>query len=106
MEIAQKEGLGRRINTVMSTAFFELTSLMTREEYLPLLKEEIKNSYGKKSSEIVERNWRVIDQTFDALIKIDVPKEWTDIEITPKNEEENIPAYVKNIAQPIDNNLE
>lgn len=47
MEIAQKEGLGRRINTVMSTAFFELTSLMTREEYLPLLKEEIKNSYGK-----------------------------------------------------------
>lgn len=102
MEIAQKEGLGRRINTVMSTAFFELTSLMTREEYLPLLKEEIKNSYGKKSSEIVERNWRVIDQTFDALIKIDVPKEWANIEITPKNEEENIPAYVKNIAQPIE----
>ena len=40
VELARKVGLGRRINTVMSTAFFEVTDILTKEQYLPLLKEE------------------------------------------------------------------
>ena len=102
MDIAKSEGLGRRINTVMSTAFFELTDLMTRNEYFPLLKEEIKNTYGKKSSVIVDKNWAVIDKTFDALIKIDVPKEWADLEVMERVEDENLPTFVKNIVKPIE----
>lgn len=54
VELARKVGLGRRINTVMSTAFFEVTNILTKEQYLPLLKEEVKKTYGKKSMEIVE----------------------------------------------------
>ncbi len=102
MDIAQEEGLGRRINTVMSTAFFELTGLMPREEYLPLLKEEIKATYGKKSSEVVERNWRVIDKTFDALVKVAVPSDWASIDVTEKKETTEVPAYVRNIVEPIE----
>ncbi|MBU5584115.1 2-oxoacid:acceptor oxidoreductase family protein, partial [Enterococcus sp. S181_ASV_20] len=41
MDIAQKTGLGGRINQVMSTAFFELTDIMDHETYLPLLKAEV-----------------------------------------------------------------
>ena len=48
VELARKVGLGRRINTVMSTAFFEVTDILTKEQYLPLLKEEVKKTYGKK----------------------------------------------------------
>lgn len=55
VELARKVGLGRRINTVMSTAFFEVTNILTKEQYLPLLKEEVKKTYGKKSMEIVEK---------------------------------------------------
>ncbi|CAG4696030.1 pyruvate:ferredoxin (flavodoxin) oxidoreductase, homodimeric [Enterococcus faecalis] len=55
VELARKVGLGRRINTVMSTAFFEVTDILTKEQYLPLLKEEVKKTYGKKSMEIVEK---------------------------------------------------
>ena len=47
VELARKVGLGRRINTVMSTAFFEVTDILTKEQYLPLLKEEVKKTYGK-----------------------------------------------------------
>lgn len=39
----------------MSTAFFEVTDILTKEQYLPLLKEEVKKTYGKKSMEIVEK---------------------------------------------------
>ncbi|MEG0732166.1 MAG: pyruvate:ferredoxin (flavodoxin) oxidoreductase [Vagococcus sp.] len=102
MDIAREEGMGRRINTVMSAAFFELTHLMDRDEYLPLLKEEIKQTYGKKSSEIVQKNWNVIDKTFDALEKIDVPAEWADIEVSERVEEKELPSFVKNIMKPIE----
>lgn len=102
MEIAQSEGLGRRINTVMSTAFFELTNLMTRDEYLPLLKDEIQQTYGKKSSEVVRCNHRMIDKTFDALIKVTVPNEWASIELVKRKEEQNVPSFVTNIMKPIE----
>ena len=44
VELARKVGLGRRSNTVMSTAFFEVTDILTKEQYLPLLKEEVKKT--------------------------------------------------------------
>lgn len=69
MEIAQKTGLGGRINQVMSTAFFELTDIMDHETYLPLLKTEVDAAYGKKSRTIVERNWQAIDATVAELKK-------------------------------------
>ncbi|MGX6979886.1 pyruvate:ferredoxin (flavodoxin) oxidoreductase [Vagococcus elongatus] len=102
MDIAQKEGLGRRINTVMSAAFFEVTDIMEREEFMPLLKAEIDNAYGKKSREIVERNWRAIDQTFDALQKVEVPAEWANVEEEAEKPAENIPSFVMNILKPIE----
>lgn len=99
--LARELGLGRRINTVMSTAFFEVTDIMTQEEYLPLLKSEVKKAYGKKSMEIVERNFKAIDATFDSLEKIDVPKEWKEIEVKAEMIDQTLPSYVTNILYPI-----
>ena len=79
VELARKVGLGRRINTVMSTAFFEVTDILTKEQYLPLLKEEVKKTYGKKSMEIVEKNYQAIDATFESLQEIVVPEDWATI---------------------------
>lgn len=101
VELAREIGLGRRINTVMSTAFFEVTDIMTRDEYMPLLKAEVKKTYGKKSMEIVEKNFQAIDRTFDSLQKIDVPAEWATIVIEPEKKDESLPKYITNILQPI-----
>lgn len=102
MDIAQKLGLGRRINTVMSTAFFEVTDIMDRDTFLPLLKEEVNAAYGKKSMKIVETNWQAIDETFNALKKIEIPAEWATLEVpVAKSSDEDKPAYVKNILEPI-----
>ena len=102
MDIARKVGLGRRINTVMSTAFFEVTDIMDREKYLPLLKEEIDKTYGKKSTEVVKRNWQAIDQTFENLHEVIVPSQWADLEEVPlAKKDESRPAFVRNISDPI-----
>lgn len=102
MDIARKVGLGRRINTVMSTAFFEVTGIMTRDEYLPLLKAEIDKTYGKKSTEIVERNWAAIDQTFANLHEVAVPSEWANLGVVPLAKPAGArPDFVRNISDPI-----
>lgn len=101
MHIAMNNGLGRRINTVMSAAFFEVTDIMDRETFLPLLKAEIEKSYLKKSKEIVDRNWAAIDQTFEHLHKVEVPAEWADLAPIPEAVSEDRPDFVRNIVDPI-----
>ncbi|MGM0215003.1 pyruvate:ferredoxin (flavodoxin) oxidoreductase [Enterococcus sp. AZ109] len=102
MEIAQKVGLGRRINMVMSTSFFELTDIMDRETFLPLLKGEVEAAYGKKSKIVVERNYQAIDETFANLKKVEIPAEWADLEVRPlADPDPSKPAYVRNILEPI-----
>ncbi|MGO3912558.1 pyruvate:ferredoxin (flavodoxin) oxidoreductase [Enterococcus viikkiensis] len=103
MEIAQKAGLGGRINQVMSTAFFELTDIMDHETYLPLLKGEVDAAYGKKSRTIVERNWQAIDLTVAELKKIEIPAEWATLEVKEQIKETDLskPAYIRNILEPI-----
>lgn len=94
VELARKVGLGRRINTVMSTAFFEVTDILTKEQYLPLLKEEVKKTYGKKSMEIVEKNYQAIDATFESLQEIVVPEDWATIVLEPENQESDRKSVV------------
>ncbi|MGX7373210.1 pyruvate:ferredoxin (flavodoxin) oxidoreductase [Enterococcus asini] len=102
MEISMKHGLGRRINTVCSAAFFEVTDMMDRATFLPLLKQEAEAAYGKKSRKIVENNWAAIDATFENLIKVTVPAEWKDLTIpAPRVDTSDKPAYVRNILEPI-----
>lgn len=102
MDIAQKIGLGGRINTVMSTSFFELTDIMDRDTFLPLLKGEVEAAYGKKSKVVVERNWQAIDETFAALKKVEIPAEWAELEVRPAPQtDQSKPAYVRNILEPI-----
>ncbi|MTD38132.1 pyruvate:ferredoxin (flavodoxin) oxidoreductase [Erwinia sp. CPCC 100877] len=101
VELAREVGLGRRINTVMSTAFFEVTDIMTREQYLPLLKAEVKKTYGKKSMEIVDKNFAAIDRTFESLQKVEVPAEWASIILEPEVVNTELPKFVTNILQPV-----
>ncbi|MGH2322930.1 pyruvate:ferredoxin (flavodoxin) oxidoreductase, partial [Enterococcus faecalis] len=67
VELARQVGLGRRINPVVFPAFFEVTDILTKKQYLPLLREEVKKTYGKKSMEIVEPHYPAIDATFESL---------------------------------------
>ncbi|QGG59847.1 pyruvate:ferredoxin (flavodoxin) oxidoreductase [Loigolactobacillus bifermentans] len=102
LAISQRNGLGRRINTVMSTAFFEVTDIMDRKDFVPLLKEEVDMTYGKKSRSIVDKNWAAIDETFEGIKEVDVPADWATIEVAadepaPKDQ----PGYIKNILEPI-----
>jgi len=73
LEIANRIGLGGRINTVMQAAFFIISEVLPREEAIAMIKKAIEKSYMKKGREIVEMNWKAVDATNEALVKIAVP---------------------------------
>ena len=73
LKIANKVGLGTRINTVMQTAFFLISGVLEREEAIKMIKKAIKKTFIKKSMDIVEMNWTAVDKTNEALIEVPVP---------------------------------
>ncbi|MBP2847257.1 pyruvate:ferredoxin (flavodoxin) oxidoreductase [Dickeya oryzae] len=66
-KIARECQLGARINTVMQMAFFHLTQILPGSDAQDKLRTAIASSYGNKGQELVERNWRALDATLDAL---------------------------------------
>ena len=73
--VADKAGLGGRINTVMQTCFFALSGLMPRGEALGYIRETIRKTWGKRGRMIVRRNLTAVDWSLSALFQIDVPSE-------------------------------
>ncbi|MGM3182672.1 pyruvate:ferredoxin (flavodoxin) oxidoreductase [Dickeya oryzae] len=66
-KIARECQLGARINTVMQMAFFHLTQILPGSDAQDKLRAAIASSYGNKGQELVERNWRALDATLNAL---------------------------------------
>lgn len=98
MKIAAKAGLGNRINMVMQSIFFKLSQVLPVDEALNYLKHDIETMYGRKGSDIVEKNKNAVDRSIDALIKVNVSSEWADAkeEVLPVKDE---PDFVKKIQR-------
>jgi pyruvate-ferredoxin/flavodoxin oxidoreductase len=75
--VAREIGLGGRINTVMQPCFFELFGAMPSAHAIPLIKEAIEHSYGRRGATMVERNFAAVDRALSGLTRIAVPERAT-----------------------------
>lgn len=73
-QVAKDSGMGRRVNTVMQTAFFAISGVLPREEAIAEIKRSIKKSYGKRGEAVVEQNYRAVDAALAHLHEVDVAK--------------------------------
>ena len=71
--VARVTGMGSRTNTIMQTCFFALSGVLPRDEAIGKIKESIKKTYGKKGEEVVQKNFRAVDQTLENLFEVTVP---------------------------------
>lgn len=74
-EVAQENGMGNRINTVMQTCFFALAGVMPRDEAIALIKKAIEKTYARKGQKVVEQNFAAVDDTLAHLFEVPVPAE-------------------------------
>ena len=101
VNIAMEIGLGERINMVTQSAFFKLSEVIPLDKAIPLLKDAIARTYGKKGEKIVSMNCEAVDKALDAIVKIDVPEAWKIAEIKDTRKENDAPDFIKNIVEPI-----
>lgn len=74
IKIAEKAGMGTRINVVMQTAFFKIFGILPEAEAVGLIKKFIEKSYGKKGPEIVQKNITTIDMALAGVEEVNYPK--------------------------------
>ncbi len=81
VKIGIETGMGAtRINTILQSAFFELTGIIPAEKANELMKAAAKATYGRKGEEIVQKNWAAIDAGAKGVVKIEVPESWKNSE--------------------------
>jgi pyruvate-ferredoxin/flavodoxin oxidoreductase len=72
-EVAQKTGMGGRINTIMQTCFFAISGVLPREQAIDEIKKAIKKTYGKRGDAVVHQNFEAVDSTLANLHEVKVP---------------------------------
>jgi pyruvate-ferredoxin/flavodoxin oxidoreductase len=98
--IAEKVGLGRRINMIMQAAFFKIANVIPPDDAINFLKDAIKKTYGKKGDKIVNMNISALDQALDMIQVIDVPKSWSKLGRSAY-ECENVSEYLSKVMNPM-----
>ena len=100
-KIAQEIGLGNRINMIMQSAFFKLAAIIPETEAVEYLKDSIKKAYGKKGEKVVNMNFEAVEAGLNALVKIDVPDNWSNAEELEMAVDSDEPEFIKNILRPM-----
>jgi pyruvate-ferredoxin/flavodoxin oxidoreductase len=98
--VADKYGLGNRINMIMSAAFLHLADFMPENQALSLLKSDINRMYIHEGQTVVDANCNAVDAAISALTAVDVPADWataTDAPETPVP----VPVFISKIAKPM-----
>ncbi len=96
--LAEEIGLGKRINTIMQTAFFVISGIIPRENAVAAIKEELKKTYIKKGEDVVKMNYASVDKALQNVVEVKVPAKVTSkIRMRPPVPD-SAPDFVKNVT--------
>ncbi|HTN68544.1 MAG TPA: pyruvate:ferredoxin (flavodoxin) oxidoreductase [Dysgonamonadaceae bacterium] len=98
-KIASEIGLGNRTNTILQSAFFNISNVIPYDLAVEQMKKFIVTSYGRMGEEIVRKNHVAVDRGSE-FEKIKVPKEWANIDVA-KDSSNDAPEFIRKIVQPM-----
>ncbi len=83
-QVARDAGMGSRMNTILQVCFFAISAVLPGEHAIEAIRESIRDTYGRKGEEIVQKNMKAVDETLAHLFEVKVPAELTStIEMPP-----------------------
>jgi pyruvate-ferredoxin/flavodoxin oxidoreductase len=100
-EVAKQTGMGGRINTIMQTCFFYLSSILPQDEAIAAIKGAIKKTYSKRGDKVVEENYNAVDQAIANLHEIPVPDTATSKLLKPPLVPGEAPDFVRDVTATI-----
>jgi len=100
-EVAEKTGMGQRMNTIMQTAFFAISGVLPREAAIDEIKKAIKKTYGKRGETVVKQNFAAVDSTLENLFEVQVPEKITASTTRRAPVSEAAPDFVRSVLGPM-----
>ncbi|HLO28343.1 MAG TPA: pyruvate:ferredoxin (flavodoxin) oxidoreductase, partial [Anaerolineales bacterium] len=96
-EVAEKSGMGGRVNTIMQTAFFAISGILPREAAIAEIKHAIEKTYGKRGEAVVKKNFEAVDRTLENLYEVKVPAQITSKTTRRQSVPNEAPEFVRNV---------
>lgn len=81
-KIADELGLKNKINTCMEICIFKIMNIYDINKISKIMKENNKLRFASKGDKIIDINNKVIDNSLEHLVSLEVPSEWKDLEYT------------------------
>jgi pyruvate-ferredoxin/flavodoxin oxidoreductase len=100
-DVAEKTGMGSRVNTIMQTCFFAISGILPRAEAIEEIKKAIKKTYGKRGDIVVQKNFAAVDQTLANLHEVKVPSKITSSMTRRAPIPAQAPAFVRQVLGPM-----
>jgi pyruvate-ferredoxin/flavodoxin oxidoreductase len=76
-QVARDSGMGSRMNTILQVCFFAISKVLPRDEAIDAIRQSIRDTYGKKGEEVVQKNMKAVDETLAHLFEVKVPGQTT-----------------------------
>ncbi|MFN8433563.1 MAG: pyruvate:ferredoxin (flavodoxin) oxidoreductase [Anaerolineales bacterium] len=96
-DVAERTGMGGRMNTIMQTAFFAISGILPREQAIEQIKYAIKKTYGKRGEAVVAKNFEAVDATVANLYEVKVPAKVSSKMTRRLPVPNEAPDFVKNV---------
>ncbi|MDR1246334.1 MAG: pyruvate:ferredoxin (flavodoxin) oxidoreductase [Clostridiales Family XIII bacterium] len=100
VSIAEKIGLGGRINMIMQAAFFKLTNVIPLDAAVTYLKDGIVKAYEKKGQKVLDMNFSAVDRGIEHINEIQVPAEWADA-ADESGAKRDLPEFIEEVLIPM-----
>ncbi len=100
-KIAEKVGLGTRINTVMQAVFFKISGIFPEQEAMDLIKNAIKKTFSKKGEDIVKMNWDAVDSAAAGLEEVKIPTGTVQAFVPKQLISDDASDFAKDIIEPV-----
>jgi pyruvate-ferredoxin/flavodoxin oxidoreductase len=100
-DVAEKTGMGSRVNTIMQTCFFAISGILPRDEAIHQIKKAIQKTYGKRGEAVVQKNFAAVDQSLANLFEVKVPGKVTSTLTRRAPVSAEAPAFVRDVLGPM-----
>ena len=97
-KIARETGLKGRINTIMQTCFFAITAILAKADAIDRIKKAIEETYAKKGSDVLRRNFAGVDAALDGLSLVRLPEKATATRRRPPLVPDEAPDFVRKVT--------
>ena len=96
--VAADVGLRGRTNTVLQTCFFAISGVLPRDRAIAHIKQAIRKTYGGKGDEVVQANFRAVDDTLARLFEVQAPEVATSRWEPPSVVPAHAPEFVRRVT--------